>query len=156
VVERDGSVTGVEVVNGIGDGCDEAAITVIENITAFIPGRQRGRTVRVRMTIPFVFEINQNATNPDGTPQGIIVVKEAKINTEKFKIEAKYTDGICRGKILTSTGDPLPGANIIITGSNDGTVSGLDGSFSIETNETDELTISFVGFESYQLSMDDC
>jgi protein TonB len=57
VVERDGSVTNIELMKGIGGGCDEEAIRVLENAPAWNPGRQGRYPVRVRMTMPFVFKL---------------------------------------------------------------------------------------------------
>lgn len=51
------------------------------------------------------------------------------------------------GTVLDSSGEPLPGATVIIEGTNTGTVTNLDGKYSIEANEGDVLVFSFVGFE---------
>lgn len=55
VVEKNGSIQKVEVVKGIGAGCDEEAARVIRNAPAWNPGKQRGRPVRVYMTVPIRF-----------------------------------------------------------------------------------------------------
>jgi periplasmic protein TonB len=57
VVERDGSITDVRVIRGIGGGCDEEAIRVIEAMPSWTPGRQRGRPVRVQFTMPIRFTL---------------------------------------------------------------------------------------------------
>ncbi|GJM60685.1 energy transducer TonB [Persicobacter diffluens] len=57
VVEKDGSITQVEVVKGIGGGCDEEAKRVISASPKWDPGKQRGVPVRVRMVLPIVFKI---------------------------------------------------------------------------------------------------
>ncbi|MCC5928526.1 MAG: energy transducer TonB [Cyclobacteriaceae bacterium] len=58
VVERDGSLTDVQVVRGIGGGCDEEAVRVVQGAPKWEPGRQRGRPVRVRMVLPILFQLN--------------------------------------------------------------------------------------------------
>lgn len=55
VVEKDGSVTGVKVIRGIGGGCDEEALRVVEDMPRWIPGKQRGVPVRVRFNMPIRF-----------------------------------------------------------------------------------------------------
>lgn len=55
VVDKDGSLTNVKVVKGIGSGCDEAAVKVIQNADKWKPGQQRGKNVRVRMILPITF-----------------------------------------------------------------------------------------------------
>lgn len=60
VVERDGSLTDINVVKGIGGGCDEEAVRVISNAPKWNPGKQRGREVRVRMIMPIMFRLISN------------------------------------------------------------------------------------------------
>lgn len=55
VVEKDGSITGVRVLRGIGGGCDEEAIKVIQNMPRWLPGKQRNVPVRVQFNMPINF-----------------------------------------------------------------------------------------------------
>lgn len=57
VVEKDGGITDVKVLRGIGGGCDEAAKEVVENMPKWNPGKQRGRPVRVQFTLPVAFTL---------------------------------------------------------------------------------------------------
>lgn len=57
VVEKDGSLTDIKVVKGIGAGCDEEAVRVISQAPKWNPGKQRGREVRVRMIMPIMFKL---------------------------------------------------------------------------------------------------
>jgi len=57
VVGKDGKLTDIKVVRGIGGGCDEEAVRVIKNAPAWKPGKQRGRPVRVKMVLPITFKI---------------------------------------------------------------------------------------------------
>jgi len=58
VVERDGSITHVEVVRGIGGGCDREAIRVVQSMPPWVPGEQRGQPVRVQFNLPVRFVLN--------------------------------------------------------------------------------------------------
>jgi len=58
VVERDGRVTDVKVLRGIGGGCDEEAVRVIQNMPSWEPGKQRGKPVRVQFNMPILFKLN--------------------------------------------------------------------------------------------------
>jgi len=58
VVERDGSITDVQVIRGIAAGCDQEAMKVIRESPKWNPGKQRGRAVRVRRVIPITFRLN--------------------------------------------------------------------------------------------------
>lgn len=57
VVERDGKVTDVRVLRGIGGGCDEEAIRVVKNMPKWAPGKQRGKSVRVQYNLPVKFTL---------------------------------------------------------------------------------------------------
>ncbi len=57
VVERDGSVTDVQILRGIGGGCDEEAIRVIKMMPKWTPGKQRGKPVRVQYRMPIKFTL---------------------------------------------------------------------------------------------------
>lgn len=58
VVEKDGSLSGVKVLKGTGDGCDEEAVRVVKLMPKWIPGRQRGKPVRVSFILPIKFSMN--------------------------------------------------------------------------------------------------
>ncbi len=57
VVEPNGSVSNVKVLRGIGGGCDEEAIRVVETMPKWTPGRQRGKAVRVSFNLPVRFTL---------------------------------------------------------------------------------------------------
>ena len=57
IVEKDGSLAHVLVVKGIGGGCDELAIKVIAFAPPWNPGKQRGKPVRQRCTLPIIFKL---------------------------------------------------------------------------------------------------
>jgi protein TonB len=55
-IDEKGIVTKVELVKGIGLGCDEAAMAVVKE-TKFHPGKQRGKPVKTRLNIPIQFQL---------------------------------------------------------------------------------------------------
>jgi protein TonB len=57
VVEPDGSISNVKVLRGIGGGCDEEAMRVVENMPKWKPGKQRGKPVRVSYNLPVKFTL---------------------------------------------------------------------------------------------------
>lgn len=57
VVEPDGSISNVRVLRGIGGGCDEEAVRVIQSMPRWIPGKQRGKPVRVQFNMPIRFTL---------------------------------------------------------------------------------------------------
>lgn len=57
IVDKDGSITDVTLMKGIGGGCDEEAIRIIKASPKWKPGKQRGQPVKVKMTVPIVFKL---------------------------------------------------------------------------------------------------
>ena len=60
VVEKDGSVSNVKVVRGIGGGCDEEAARVIAGMPKWQPGMQKGKPVRVNYMMPVFFKLTED------------------------------------------------------------------------------------------------
>ncbi len=52
------------------------------------------------------------------------------------------------GKVTDSKNEPLPGATVLVKGTSRGTVTDIDGSYSIQATTGETLVFSFVGFES--------
>nr|WP_294943884.1 M56 family metallopeptidase [uncultured Mucilaginibacter sp.] len=61
VVEKDGALSGVKVLRGIGSGCDEEAIRAIKASPKWIAGKQGGKKVRVQYSVPVNFAIADKA-----------------------------------------------------------------------------------------------
>ncbi|HEX2866788.1 MAG TPA: M56 family metallopeptidase [Ignavibacteriales bacterium] len=57
IIEKDGSMSNIKVLNGIGDGCDEEAVRVTKLMGKWNPGMQKGKPVRVQMVLPFQFKL---------------------------------------------------------------------------------------------------
>jgi periplasmic protein TonB len=57
VVNRDGTIVDVKAIKGIGAGCDEEAVRIVQSAPAWTPGKQRGKPVRQKMVIPITFKL---------------------------------------------------------------------------------------------------
>ncbi len=60
VVLSTGEVEDVQVQNGIGGGCNEEAIRVVQEMPIWNPGIMRGKNVKVHMTLPVRFVIPES------------------------------------------------------------------------------------------------
>ena len=56
VVNEQGNVVDPVVVRGIGAGCDEEALRAV-SLAKFKPGKQRGKPVKVKMSLPITFKL---------------------------------------------------------------------------------------------------
>jgi TonB-linked SusC/RagA family outer membrane protein len=63
-----------------------------------------------------------------------------------FGISAQ--SGVISGRVVDERGESLPGVNILKVGTATGTITDLDGNFTIEGREGEELRFSFIGFRS--------
>lgn len=58
-----------------------------------------------------------------------------------------------RGTVLDETGEPVPGANVVIKGTSNGTITNLNGAFSLPAKDNDVLVISFIGYKQVELKL---
>ncbi len=56
VVQSNGRITDVQILQGIGFGCDEGARRIVSAMPNWQPGRQAGRAVRVKYNLPISFK----------------------------------------------------------------------------------------------------
>ncbi|NTW26176.1 MAG: TonB family protein, partial [Lentimicrobium sp.] len=55
VVNADGTISDIVVLQSLGFGCDAEAIRVIKAMPAWIPGKQRGKSVKTKVSLPVHF-----------------------------------------------------------------------------------------------------
>ncbi|MEI6347774.1 MAG: TonB family protein [Bacteroidota bacterium] len=58
VVERDGSITNIKVLKGIGGGCDEECVRIVKLMPKWNPGMLRGKYVRTEFILPILFKLS--------------------------------------------------------------------------------------------------
>jgi len=69
------------------------------------------------------------------------------INTNKAIIEIS-------GKVVDENGQPIPGATVIVEGTNQGTVSDIDGNFTIDADQGAVILISFIGYQPQRVTVE--
>ena len=75
VIEKDGSISNAKVVRGIGAGCDEEALRVVNAMPNWIAGKQRGQAVAVQFNLPIRFKLDDKKST------------ELPTNTTRLKVE---------------------------------------------------------------------
>jgi iron complex outermembrane receptor protein len=58
-----------------------------------------------------------------------------------------------KGKISDLAGNPLPGASIVVEGTTSGTLTGVDGTFTIACPKDKALVISYVGYKTQKITV---
>ena len=57
MVEKDGSITEIQIMKDIGGGCGEEAVRVVQAMPKWREGRQGNHPVRVQFMLPVKFEL---------------------------------------------------------------------------------------------------
>ncbi|MBA7537230.1 hypothetical protein ES705_29497 [subsurface metagenome] len=96
------------------------------------------RKWRMLFLIPVVVLLNLAFSNPFS---GESTFEDQKGSTESYLVKGKVT--------AEDTGKPLPGVNIIIKDTYTGTITDINGEFSLEVKEENiMLSVSFMGYET--------
>ena len=62
-------------------------------------------------------------------------------------------NGLCKGIVKDTTGETIIGASVIVKGTQNGTITGLDGDFSLSgVSKGTVLQISFVGYKTQEVT----
>ena len=77
----------------------------------------------------------------------ILSVKEAKIVTAQ-QAEKKVT-----GTVLDENGETIIGANVVVKGTTNGTITDIDGAFTINASPNATLVISFIGYSTQEIKI---
>ena len=56
-----------------------------------------------------------------------------------------------RGTVKDTAGEPIIGANVVVQGTTNGTITDLDGHFQLDARTGDIIVISFIGYQSQEL-----
>ncbi|MCB2219746.1 MAG: M56 family metallopeptidase [Bacteroidetes bacterium] len=59
IVEKDGSISNVELLRGFNDACDQEAVRVVKAMPAWNPGMEKGKAVRVKFNVPVKFVLDK-------------------------------------------------------------------------------------------------
>ena len=57
IVDKEGEIKNIEILKGIGGGCEEEAMQVVKNMKKWKPGKQNGQAVNVQYKLPVSFTI---------------------------------------------------------------------------------------------------
>lgn len=75
-IARDGSVQDAEVLQGIGYGCDEAALAVVKAMPNWTPAVKDSKPVSLQMTLPFTFSLSKGTAQPGEDKEEVFKVVE--------------------------------------------------------------------------------
>lgn len=79
-----------------------------------------------------------------GSPQQVF----AGVNEVQTIMQA----GVVKGKVIDATGEPIIGANVMLKGTSNGTITDVDGNFNL-SNAKGTLVISFIGYTTQEVTV---
>ena len=85
----------------------------------------------------------------------IIVIKEKKVAAQPVRLDETpiIAPVPIRGVVKDEQGSPLSGVSVVVRGTQKGTSTGSDGSFTIDANAGDVLDFSYVGYKKKSLTV---
>jgi TonB family protein len=96
VIEKDGSISEAKVVKSVDPSLDEEAVRVINAMPHWMPGRQSGKAVRVKYTVPINFRLDGSKPKDNNV--------------------ANVMQAAASGNIFLTTNDPVKTPLIIVDG----------------------------------------
>jgi len=102
IVEKDGTISEVKVVDGLGSGTDEEAVRLLENSPKWKPATSGNKPVRVQYDLPINFALKDDrnkhaATSQSGSPDIIKVKNQTVVVSKKGNVlnePVYYVDGV--------------------------------------------------------------
>jgi len=76
-----------------------------------------------------------------------------KPNKNVIEIAVQVADIEVSGKVTAETGEPLPGVAVSVAGTNIGTITNIDGEFTLTAPEDGVLQVSYIGFATQQINI---
>lgn len=83
---------------------------------------------------------------------GILYAAPNREPLEKMETESRVVKAI-NGIVLDDTNSPLPGVSILVKGTTNGTVTDVDGKFSLEVPEDATLVFSYTGYLTQEIAV---
>ena len=78
---------------------------------------------------------------------GHIIIKKQVANTTNQQSK------LVKGTIVDATGMPVIGANVMVKGTTNGTITDMDGNFSLEADNNAILVVSYIGFANQEIKV---
>ncbi|WP_240052035.1 STN domain-containing protein, partial [Bacteroides salyersiae] len=86
------------------------------------------------------------------TEGSYIILSQNKSQTDKDEPMQEVKEVIITGKIIDALGEPLIGVNVVLKGSTAGTISDIDGNYSLKVPEgKGEIQFSYIGYRNVVL-----
>jgi len=107
------------------------------------------------LVVPMVFAATSSFGNIEKKSIYVKNINSLLAINKNFETEEGFLSPIkmaqITGTVIDDNGDPLPGATVTVAGTTTGTVTDLDGNYTINAENGSSLVFSFIGFESQKV-----
>ena len=150
VVEKDGSISNVQVMRSLHPDLDAEAVRVIQGMPKWIPAMENGEPVAVKFMAPVQFQLPKSASVVAST-----VSNQHKENPLYVLVDGKKVsnDRHVKGLVVDEDGNPIIGATVLLVGTKNGTVTDTEGKFTMLAPEGAMVEISYIGVETEKLKV---
>lgn len=125
IVEKDGCISDAHIVKSVSPSLDAEALRIVNAMPNWTPGRQNGKPVRVKYTVPILFKLTGGETNN---------AKEGNVNTDKNE----YTEAYKNAKELRiASGNEVEKPLFVV----DDKIIGNDDITKIKPNDIESVTV---------------
>ncbi|MCD7936507.1 MAG: SusC/RagA family TonB-linked outer membrane protein, partial [Tannerellaceae bacterium] len=116
------------------------------------------KTVDIHLTDQPISTILENLFSQTDTEyiirdRQIILRKKAEEKTISVPVITQPATIQVRGTVFDDTGEPVIGANVVEKGTTNGTITNLDGEFTLTVHPNAVLVITYIGFEEQQIQV---
>lgn len=84
---------------------------------------------------------------------GIVIAANESSSPHADAIESILQQKTINGKVLDATGEPIIGANVLVKGTTNGTITDIDGNFTLNVPTECVLQISYIGFNTQEIKV---
>ncbi|MEP2774015.1 MAG: SusC/RagA family TonB-linked outer membrane protein [Fulvivirga sp.] len=116
------------------------------------------KRINIRSEDQSLFEVLSEISRSEGLSfrrvnDNIHVAKSPQKKPKPYVVDVNESISIT-GVIRDPSGEPLPGVSIVVKGTQQGTITDIDGNFSLEVDENAILVISFIGYKTTEIAVD--
>lgn len=95
VVDEEGNISDVQILKGIGGGCDEEVVRIVKTMPKWNPGKQNGTPVKVYYKMPVTFALGSD----DGKSHGVQFVGYEKQYQKFLRKNLEYPKDARKNKV---------------------------------------------------------
>lgn len=124
---------------------------VVSNVMA----TEESRIKKVRSVADVLVDISKKANLKFKQVNNNISMNKIKGKSTEKVVSVLLYESIVKGVVSDENGEALPGVNILVKGTSFGTVTGIDGSYSISVPDGATLVFSYIGYNIQEVVVGD-